>query len=26
MDWNDKRSMYIGRMARLEFTVDPQSL
>jgi len=26
MDWNDKRGMYIGRMARLEFTVDPQSL
>ena len=25
MDWNDKRKLYVGRMARLEFTVDPNS-
>lgn len=24
MDWNDKRKLYIGRMARLEFTVNPE--
>ena len=23
MDWNDKRGEYVGRMARLEFIVDP---
>ena len=23
MDWNDKRKLYVGRMARVEFTVDP---
>lgn len=26
MDWNDKRKLYVGRMARLEFTVDPTSI
>lgn len=25
MDWNDKRKLYVGRMARLEFTVDPKA-
>jgi hypothetical protein len=25
MLWNDKRKLYVGRMARLEFTVDPKS-
>jgi len=24
MDWNDKRKLYIGRMARMEFTVNPK--
>jgi hypothetical protein len=24
MDWNDKRKLYIGRMARMEFTVNPE--
>jgi hypothetical protein len=24
MDWNEKRSLYVGRMARLEFTVNPE--
>jgi len=26
MDWNSKRKIYIGRMARMEFTVDPEAL
>lgn len=26
MDWNSKRKLYVGRMARLEFTVDPESI
>ena len=26
MLWNDKRKLYVGRMARLEFTVNPQDL
>lgn len=25
MDWNDKRKLYVGRMARLEFTVNPDN-
>jgi hypothetical protein len=25
MDWNEKRRLYVGRMARLEFTVDPNN-
>lgn len=25
MDWVEKRGLYVGRMARLEFTVDPQN-
>lgn len=24
MDWNDRRKLYIARLARLEFTVDPK--
>ncbi len=24
MLWNDKRRLYVGRMARLEFTVNPE--
>lgn len=24
MDYNEKRKLYVGRMARLEFTVDPK--
>ena len=24
MLWNDKRKLYVGRMARLEFTVNPE--
>jgi len=26
MLWNDKRKLYVGRMARLEFTVDSEDL
>jgi len=26
MDWNNKRNLYIGRMARMEFTVDPDNI
>ena len=26
MDWNAKRKLYVGRLARLEFTVDPESI
>ncbi len=25
MDYNEKRGEYVGRMARLEFTVDPNN-
>jgi hypothetical protein len=25
MNWNDKRKLYVARLARLEFTVDPKS-
>jgi hypothetical protein len=25
MDYNEKRGLYVGRMARLEFTVDPKN-
>ena len=25
MDYNEKRGEYVGRMARLEFTVDPKN-
>lgn len=25
LSWNDKRNLYVGKMARLEFTVDPKS-
>lgn len=24
MNWNDKRKLYVARLARLEFTVDPK--
>ena len=24
MDWNPKRKLYVGRLARLEFTVNPE--
>jgi hypothetical protein len=24
MNWNAKRNLYVGRMARIEFTVDPE--
>lgn len=26
MDWNPKRKLYVGRMARMEFTVDPDNI
>jgi len=26
MDWNEKRGEYVGRMARLEFTVSPDNI
>jgi len=25
MDYNEKRKLYVGRLARLEFTVDPNN-
>lgn len=25
MLWNDKRKLYVGRLARLEFTVNPEA-
>jgi hypothetical protein len=25
MDYNEKRKLYVGRLARLEFTVDPKN-
>jgi hypothetical protein len=25
MDWDLKRKLFVGRMARLEFTVDPEN-
>lgn len=25
MDWNPKRKLYVARLARLEFTVDPEA-
>ena len=26
MDWNEKRGLYVGRMARLEFTANPNDM
>jgi hypothetical protein len=26
MDWNEQRKQFVGRMARLEFTVDPENI
>jgi hypothetical protein len=26
MDYNDKRKLYVGKMARLEFTVNPKEV
>jgi len=26
LDYNEKRKLYVGRMARLEFTVDPNDV